>query len=85
MIKIMLICNGKFTKQKSIQQAFLPGKERTVYDFTKNLSKIIKRNRKPHWGSETIRFIKLTKNKWSYQRTVSDPENGYELYPHCLS
>ena len=61
MIKIMLICNGKFTKKNPFNRAFLHGRKglcMSYKEFIENLQKEIE----SRIGEATILFHKVTKN-----------------------
>ena len=51
MIKIMLICNGKFTKKNPFNRAFLHGRKGLCMSY-KEFIENLQGNRKPHWGSD---------------------------------
>ncbi len=80
MIKIMLICNGKFTKKNPFNRAFLHGRERTVYE----LQRIYRKSSKEiesRIGEATILFHKVTKNNGVTKDCFLIRENDYDVSP----
>ena len=80
MIKIMLICNGKFTKKNPFNRAFLHGRKglcMSYKEFIENLQKEIE----SRIGEATILFHKVTKNNGVTKDCFLIRENGYDVSP----
>lgn len=78
MIKIMLICNGKFTKKNPFNRAFLHGRKglcMSYKEFIENLQKEIE----SRIGEATILFHKVTKNNGVTKDCFLIRENGYDV------
>ena len=80
MIKIMLICNGKFTKKNPFNRAFLHGRKglcMSYKEFIENLQKEIE----SRIGEATILFHKVTKNNGVTKDCFLIRENDYDVSP----